>query len=147
MTTQQSADLAPSLIRTIVPLIIGPVLARFCPGLTANDPTVLLGASAVFSYLYYVIVRMLELKAPTLGYLLGMAKAPTYVTPPAIVTDSGGTREVGAPETPVAPVPVLTEPAVDEPAQQPAPEPVPAAVPVVDSARTRRRKAAKKAEG
>jgi uncharacterized membrane protein YcaP (DUF421 family) len=88
-----AVDLAPSFVRTAVPLIVGPLIARY--GFDADDPTVSVVISAVVSYVYYVIVRVLELKAPTLGYLLGIAKQPTYVTPPAVVIDEGGARAVG----------------------------------------------------
>lgn len=92
-----AADLAPSFIRTLVPLIVGPLIARY--GFDANDPTTAIMISAAASYLYYVISRVLELKAPTLGYLLGVAKQPTYVSPPAVVSDEDGTRFVGDAQT------------------------------------------------
>lgn len=88
-----AADLGPSLVRTLVPLIFGPVVTLF--GFDINDPQTNLIVSAVVSYVFYVIVRLLELKAPVLGYLLGVAKAPVYLSPPAIVTDEDGTRVVG----------------------------------------------------
>lgn len=88
-----AVDLAPSFVRTAVPLIVGPLLARY--GFSADDPDTLMLLSAGLGWLYYVIVRFCELKAPTLGYLLGIAKAPTYVNPPAVVIDEDGTRSVG----------------------------------------------------
>lgn len=72
------AGLGTSLVRTLVPIIVGPLVARFLPGFDPSDPNVLLVVSAVASYLYYVVVRVLELKAPQLGYLLGIAKPPVY---------------------------------------------------------------------
>lgn len=92
-STSGAVDLAPSFIRTAVPLIVGPLIARY--GFDVNDPTTALMISGVAGYLYYIIVRLLELKAPTLGYLLGLAKQPTYVSPPAVITDEDGTRVVG----------------------------------------------------
>lgn len=71
-----TAGLGPSLVRTLVPIIIGPVVARL--GINPEDPTVLLLASGTISYLYYVLVRVLETKAPQLGYFLGVAKSPVY---------------------------------------------------------------------
>lgn len=92
------ADLFASVIRTIVPLIVGPLIARF--GFDPDDPGTTLWISAVASGIYYLVVRLLELKAPTLGYLLGVAKQPTYVNPPAIVTDEEGTHTVGDIDSP-----------------------------------------------
>lgn len=88
-----NADLAPSFVRTAVPLIVGPLLARY--GFQADDPDVVMLLSAGLGWLYYVIVRLCELKAPTLGYLLGIAKSPTYLSPPAVVIDEDGTRSIG----------------------------------------------------
>lgn len=88
-----AVDLAPSFIRTAVPLIVGPLIARY--GFDVDDTSISLIVSAVAAWLYYVVVRVLELKAPRVGYLLGLAKQPTYVSPPAVVTDEDGTRTVG----------------------------------------------------
>lgn len=74
-------DLAPSLVRTLAPLIAGPVIARF--GFDVTDPDTLALATAVFGWLYYVLVRLVETKWPTFGYLLGIAKAPAYSTEPS----------------------------------------------------------------
>ena len=87
-----AVDLTPSFVRTAVPLIVGPLLARY--GFDADDPNVVMLLSAGLGWLYYVIVRLLEQKAPNLGYLLGMAKQPTYVNPPATVMDEHGTRHI-----------------------------------------------------
>ena len=74
-------DLAPSLIRTLVPLVAGPVIARF--GFDVTDPDTLALATAVFGWLYYVLVRLIETKYPSFGYLLGIAKAPAYSAEPS----------------------------------------------------------------
>ena len=82
MTTPSiPSGLKPSLIRTLVPLLIGPLIARF--GLNPDDPNTLLLAGAGLSYLYYVLVRVIETKYPKVGYLLGIAKAPAYSPAPA----------------------------------------------------------------
>jgi len=73
-----SGDRTPAFVRTLIPIIIGPLVARFAPGVDADDPTVLLLVSAVVSYVYYVGVRYLEAYNPKLGYLLGIAKTPAY---------------------------------------------------------------------
>ncbi len=93
MALSSFADLGPSLVRTAVPLVVGPLLARY--GFSADDPDVVMLLSALLGWVYYVIVRVLELKAPTLGYLLGVAKPPTYLNPTAVVVDEDGRREYG----------------------------------------------------
>jgi hypothetical protein len=110
-----SNGLGTSMVRTLVPILIGPVIARFCPGLDPKDPNVLLMVSAVASYLYYVVVRVLELKAPKLGYLLGIAKAPAYS--PKESPSPGAGEEVVA-----VVVPTTTDEAAAQP-EQPAAEP------------------------
>jgi len=77
------SNLSPSLIRTLVPLITGRILARIMPGIDPNDPNVLLAASAGFAWLYYTVIRVVETKWPKLGWLLGIAKAPAYSPAPA----------------------------------------------------------------
>lgn len=73
-----SGDLTPSFVRTLVPIVVGPLAARFMPGIDPTDPTVLLLVSGVISYLYYVAVRVIEMEFPKMGYFLGIAKAPAY---------------------------------------------------------------------
>ena len=109
MTTPgtQSSGLSTSFIRTLVPIVIGPIIARFTPGLDPHDPNVLLVVSAIASYVYYVVVRLLELKAPQVGYLLGIAKAPAYSSAPSPSPEAGEHIEAvvvpdAAPDEPVA---------------------------------------------
>jgi hypothetical protein len=74
-------DLMPSLIRTLVPIVVGPLVARF--GLDVNDPDTFALTSGVISYLFYVLVRVVETRYPAFGYLLGIAKAPAYSPEPS----------------------------------------------------------------
>lgn len=79
-----------SIVRTIVPIVVGAVLAWIASLGITLDPefepllgTVLTGA---FTGLYYIAVRLLETYlSPKLGWLLGLAKTPTSYTaePPA----------------------------------------------------------------
>lgn len=74
---------APSVVRTIVPLLVGyftawPVAGLL--GLTDDQITSLI--TAVVTALYYVVARLLEQHAsPIFGWLLGYASAPAYVPP------------------------------------------------------------------
>lgn len=75
------ADLMPSLIRTLIPIIVGPLVARF--GLDVTDPDNLALVSAVLSWGFYVLVRVVETRWPAFGYLLGIAKQPAYSAAPS----------------------------------------------------------------
>jgi len=73
-------DLFLSLRRTIVPLVVGAVAASVLDpwipaALVAEWTTVALAA------VYYAALRLLELKVPALGVLLGGRGTPTYVDP------------------------------------------------------------------
>lgn len=78
-----SHTLSPALIRTLVPIVVGPLAARFFPGVDIQDPDLLLLTSAVITYVYYVVVRVVEDKFPKAGYFLGIAKRPVYSPEPA----------------------------------------------------------------
>lgn len=82
---QTAADpLAPSLVRTIVPIIVGALAATLLASLgialpieaTSEVMTVLL------SGLYYALVRVLERRWPGIGVFLGSTQQPVYTTPP-----------------------------------------------------------------
>lgn len=76
-------DLAVSIIRTIVPLIVGTVVTMLASrGINLDDGTKSALQDAmvgVFTALYYAVVRFLEVKfSSKFGWLLGYAKTPTY---------------------------------------------------------------------
>ena len=78
-------DLVIAAIRTIVPAIVGAVIA-FLVSVNVLDPGTSEAASigltsfltAVFTGGYYVAVRLLAEKFPGAGILLGVNKAPSY---------------------------------------------------------------------
>lgn len=75
-------DIVTSVIRTVVPSIVGAilgVLAAHGINLDAQAAANLTGfLTALFGALYYVIVRILEQRNPKAGILLGKAKQPEY---------------------------------------------------------------------
>jgi hypothetical protein len=80
------AALWASIVRTLVPIIVGAVLSwAVSAGITLDDQfEALLGAALTlaFSGIYYIAVRLLETYVtPKLGWLLGLAKSPTAYTP------------------------------------------------------------------
>ena len=70
-------DLLSSLIRTVVPIVVGLV------GASVIGPHVDLKSldqafSAIISVVYYTVVRFAEAKHPAASLLLGSRKVPTY---------------------------------------------------------------------
>lgn len=75
-----SKPAAPSIVRTIVPVLVGQIVAYVAtlgivvPGDVETALTVILGFLA--TTVYYIAVRFLEQKFPKLGALLGWAATP-----------------------------------------------------------------------
>lgn len=77
------SDLLVSLRRTLVPIIVGALMASFLG--SDLDPQALQSVvGGVISAVYYTVVRLLELKIPGVGVLLGARKQPVYVAPEAL---------------------------------------------------------------
>ena len=80
-----SAPSAPSIVRTLVPLAVGQIVAYLATiGIVLPDDvmaavTVVLGF--VVTSVYYLVVRWLEQKFPKIGVLLGWAAVPESYTP------------------------------------------------------------------
>ena len=71
-----------SLIRTYVPIGVGAVLSWL---LTKNvqidsetQTGLVIGITGMLQGLYYALVRILEVKFPFLGFLIGSSKKPKY---------------------------------------------------------------------
>lgn len=80
-----AAALWASIVRTIVPLVVGAVLgwltARGVPVDPQFEDLFTAFLTAGFSAAYYVAVRLLETYvAPKLGWLIGLAKSPDHYT-------------------------------------------------------------------
>lgn len=106
-------DLAPSVVRTVTPYVVGALvtlLARWGIDWTPT-PEVLVIVSGLVAAAYYALVRILETRGrQAWGWLLGLPKAPIYDATAQRDADSP-TGEVAAPEsllptgTPVETVP------------------------------------------
>jgi hypothetical protein len=71
-----TSDLETSLVRTLIPVIVGAV-AGWLAHHGIHEPLVLI--TSVITYAYYLIARILEhYLSPKFGWLLGAAKAPAY---------------------------------------------------------------------
>lgn len=74
----------PALIRTVVPIVVGTVLAWLASrgfDLTAYENAVNVYLVPVLAGLYYAAVLAAEKRWPAVGWLLGYARAPQYIDP------------------------------------------------------------------
>lgn len=88
-------DLGASYVRTGVTIAVGTGVAWLARRAhIIIDPSTSDGVTAAFTSAtigaYYLVVRALETKVPAFGWLLGLAKLPTYPSP---------TNEVPIPES------------------------------------------------
>ena len=75
------SDAIVSLIRTIVPVIVGLALAGLLKlGIDVDETALATVVDGVIIGAYYALARWLESKWPNLGWLLGAPKQPTYDT-------------------------------------------------------------------
>lgn len=92
-------DLGASYVRTGVTIAVGTGVAWLARRAhVIIDPSTSDGVTAAFTSAtigaYYIVVRALETKVPAFGWLLGLAKLPTYPAP---------TNEVPIPESGTVP--------------------------------------------
>lgn len=79
MTSDQKRDLEVSLRRTLVPIVAGFLLAqaaRIGLDIPADDLTGVL--EALVTGAYYAVLRIVELRYPQVGVLLGALAKPRY---------------------------------------------------------------------
>lgn len=96
---ERGVELAPSLVRTAIPFLAGLfgtwLLERF--GVEVDTATVGALLTAVIGYVYYVVVRFMEVfVSDRWGYVLGFRKKPVYVPPgdtAIVVADVQGRHE------------------------------------------------------
>jgi len=79
-------DIGASLVRTFVATAVGAFLAWLAKNAhIVIDPASSAGVVQAFTAavigLYYLVVRTLETRVPAFGWLLGLAKLPTYPAP------------------------------------------------------------------
>lgn len=79
---------AASLIRTIVPIIVGSILGLLTrAGLDIDlegQQALSTLIDSAFIGAYYLVIRIIETKVPQIGWLLGLAKTPdSYTADPA----------------------------------------------------------------
>lgn len=118
---QTIGDVLVSLIRTGVAITVGAFVSwavRHGANIDAASATAYITPLAIAAY--YAIVRVLESQFPALGWLLGIAKAPSYtpVLPSPVVNNVviAPTPEPVIPEE--APEPVVIAPPVANPVKK-----------------------------
>lgn len=79
-------DLGASVVRTFVATGVGTVLAWVAKKTgfiidSATSEGAIQAFTAVVIAAYYFVIRSLEIKVPAFGWLLGLAKLPTYPAP------------------------------------------------------------------
>lgn len=74
-----------SIVRTVVPAVVGLIVAAFARANVDIPPGLLDEAIAgIVTTAYYAVVRLAETHlGPAYGWLLGVAKRPTYTEPSA----------------------------------------------------------------
>jgi len=75
-----------SIVRTLVPIIVGAVIGLAVSAGITLDPqfeaALTIAITAAFQAVYYIVVRLFETYVtPKLGWLLGLAKSPVAYTP------------------------------------------------------------------
>lgn len=75
-----NSDLLVSLRRTFVPIAVGAVSASIIGPHIAPDALESV-VGGIISGIYYSVFRLVELKFPVFGILLGAQKQPVYVAP------------------------------------------------------------------
>lgn len=83
------SDYGRSVIRTVVPLLVGAIVGFFATKGIDVDRTALTSVlDAVIGGAYYLVIRAIEKKHPSAGYLLGAKGAPSYEVKPAVMPNS-----------------------------------------------------------
>jgi ABC-type phosphate/phosphonate transport system permease subunit len=92
-----------SLIRTIVPIVVGALVGWLATrGIEVDAAVIIPAVDGIVAALYYAAIRAAEQKWPSAGWLLGAPGAPSYgsaVVPPGIVvggseSDSGANSDL-----------------------------------------------------
>jgi hypothetical protein len=82
-------DYGRSVIRTIVPIVVGSFIAWLAArGVKVDEATILPAIDAIVAGAYYALIRLVEHKYPKAGWLLGSPGAPSYAPSVAPVVSS-----------------------------------------------------------
>lgn len=75
-----------SIIRTVVPLIVGTILTALAAlKIDVDEASLTVVITPIVVGLYYIVVRIFEVYvSPKFGWLLGLAKQPEYHAVPSV---------------------------------------------------------------
>jgi hypothetical protein len=95
----KTSSLLPSVLRTVVPLLVGyfgalPVVKAL--GLTDDQMVGLF--TVLVAGLYWLVVRVAEKALPQAGWLLGYASPPVYAPPAVVATEAAAARGAVPPD-------------------------------------------------
>jgi hypothetical protein len=77
-------DYGRSVIRTVVPLVVGSVIGWLATrGVDVDASTIIPAVDAIIAGGYYALIRAAEKRWPSAGLMLGARGAPSYAAPPA----------------------------------------------------------------
>jgi hypothetical protein len=90
------SDMLKSVIRTIVPVIVGLILsAAVKAGLDIDEQTLTQIVDAAVIGGYYALIRFGESRYPAVGWFLGLPVSPQYATEhPPVVEDDGASDDI-----------------------------------------------------
>ena len=72
-------DLIRSLIRTLVPMVAGLIVAALAKlGYNLSSDTAVQAVGFAVAFGWYLVARLVETRWPKFGWLLGSPSAPTY---------------------------------------------------------------------
>lgn len=72
-------DLLVSVVRTIVPVVVGLIISTLATaGIEIDENSLRVVVDGLFVGGYYALVRVLEKQHPAIGWLLGLPAAPSY---------------------------------------------------------------------
>lgn len=75
---KEKNNLLLSLKRTIVPILVGIIMASFVGKYVEDVQELQNILSSIIAAVYYAVIRVIEIKWPKIGILLGSKSQPTY---------------------------------------------------------------------
>lgn len=76
------SDYGRSVVRTVVPLIVGTIVGWLATrGVEVDRASLIAVVDPIVAAIYYALVRVIERRVPSFGWLLGVPGAPSYAVP------------------------------------------------------------------
>lgn len=78
ISEKEKSNLLLSLKRTLVPILVGIIMASFLGNYITDVQGLQNVLSSIIAAVYYAVLRMIEIKCPKAGILLGAKAQPNY---------------------------------------------------------------------